>query len=59
VETVVFDGRVTTVDPATGKPTRQQLISASVARSTFDDLVLASVDPVACLEHLNAPVSTG
>jgi restriction system protein len=59
VEAVVFDGRVTTVDPATGKPTRQQLISASVARSTFDDLVLASVDPVACLEHLNAPVSTG
>jgi restriction system protein len=59
VEAVVFDGRVTTVDPATGKPSRQRLISVSVARSAFDDLVLAAVDPVACLEHLNAMVTPG
>jgi restriction system protein len=57
VEAVAFDGRVTTVDPATGRPARHQLLSVSVARSAFDDLVLASVDPVVCLEHLNAPVS--
>jgi restriction system protein len=57
VERVAFDGRVTSVDPATGKPARQHLLSVSVARPAFDDLVLAAVDPIACLDHLNALVS--
>jgi restriction system protein len=57
VEAVAFEGKVTVTDPATGKPARQHLLSVSATRSAFDDLVLAAVDPVACLEHLNTPVS--
>lgn len=57
VERVVFHGRVGTVDPATGQPARPHLLSVSVDRSTFDTLVLASVDPTACLTHLGARMS--
>ena len=58
VEAVVFDGHVTTIDPATGKTARQLLLSVSATRTAFDELVLAAVDPVACLEHLHALVSS-
>lgn len=54
VESVVFDGHVTTVDPATGKPVRRHALSVSATRGAFDDLVLNAVDPVACLTHLDA-----
>jgi restriction system protein len=57
VETVVFHGRVGTVDPATGQPVRPHLVSVSVDRSTFDTLVLASVEPTVCLTHLGARIS--
>jgi restriction system protein len=57
VDAVVFHGRVGTVDPATGQPVRPHLLSVSVDRSAFDTLVLASVDPTACLTHLGARVS--
>jgi restriction system protein len=57
VAAVAFDGRVTTVAPATGKPTRQHLLSVSVTRPAFEDLVLAAVDPLVCLEHLNAQLA--
>ncbi len=57
VETVVFHGRVAAVDPATGQPVRPHLVSVSVGRPAFDTLVLASVDPVACLAHLGARIS--
>jgi restriction system protein len=56
VEAVAFDGHVTTTDPATGKSSRQLLLSVSATRSAFGDLVLEAVDPVACLAHLGAPV---
>jgi len=56
---VTFRGRVTTIDPATGKPSRAQLVSVSAGRGVFDDLVLAEVDPAACLARLNAPVAAG
>jgi restriction system protein len=59
VQAVAFTGRVSTVDPATGKPLRPQVLSVSAERSAFDDLVLASVDPTACLARLNALVSLG
>jgi restriction system protein len=49
VAAVTFRGRVTTIDPATGQPSRTQLVSVSARRDVFDDLVLASVDPVACV----------
>jgi restriction system protein len=56
VEAVAFDGHVTTADPATGKPSRELLISVSVTRPAFGDLVLGAVDPVACLTRLGALV---
>ena len=57
VEAIVFNGRVSTIDRATGKPARPHLLSVSAERSIFQDLVLAAVDPAACLIRLNALVS--
>ncbi len=54
---MVFNGRVSTVDRATGKKARPHLISVEAERPAFEDLVLAEVDPAACLKHLNALVS--
>jgi restriction system protein len=57
VDAVTLNGRVETVDRATGKTVRPHLISVSAARSSFADLQLAAVEPAACLKHLNALVS--
>ena len=57
VEAVVFNGRLSTIDRATGKPARPHLLSVSAERSVFEDLVLAAVEPSACLVRLNALVS--
>jgi restriction system protein len=57
VEAVVFNGRLTTIDRATGKPVRPHLVTVSAERSAFADLVLAAVEPAACLVRLNALVS--
>lgn len=57
VEAVMFNGRVSTIDRATGKPVRPHLLSVSADRANFSDLVLASVEPAACLKRLNALVS--
>jgi restriction system protein len=57
VEAVVFNGRVSTIDRATGKPARPHLLSVSAERAPFSDLVLAAVEPAACLKRLNALVS--
>lgn len=57
VEAVVFNGRLSTIDPATGKPVRPHLVTVSAERSTFAELVLAAVEPAACLVRLNALVS--
>ena len=54
VRAIAFTGRVSTVDRATGKPLRPELLSVSAQRSSFDALVLAAVDPAACLAHLDA-----
>jgi restriction system protein len=56
VRAVAFAGWVGTVDRATGKPARSDLLNVTAERSAFDDLVLAEVDPATCLTHLNAPV---
>ena len=55
VQAVAFTGRVSTVDPATGKPLRPQVLGVSAERSAFDGLVLAAVDPAACLNALVSP----
>lgn len=57
VEAVVFNGRVSTIDRATGKPHRPHLLSVEAERSVFEDLVLSAVEPAACLRRLNALVS--
>jgi restriction system protein len=57
VSAVTFNGRVSTIDKATGRQIRPHLISVTAAREQFSTLVLANLDPVACLKHLNALVS--
>lgn len=57
LETVVFNGYVETIDPATGKRISPHLVSVRASRDVFLQLDLAHVDPVACLKGLNASVS--
>lgn len=57
VDTVVYNGVVDTVNPATGQSIRPCLVSLRTTKETFGELHLARVDPAACLQHLNATVS--
>jgi restriction system protein len=57
VETIVVNGFVKTIDPATGQPKSPYLITVRVTRDTFLALDLKQVDPIACLRKLNAGVS--
>jgi restriction system protein len=57
VGVVTFSGHVSTKDRATGQPIRPCLISVSAPRDLFATFVLADLDPVACLQKLNALVS--
>jgi restriction system protein len=54
VRAVSFTGYVSTTDRATGKPLRPRLLSLSAERPVFEDLVLADVDPQACVAGLGA-----
>ena len=57
IETVVLNGFVPTIDPATGQSVKPHLVTVRTAKKSFAALQLASVDPVACLKGLNAAVS--
>lgn len=57
VATVVLNGWVDTVDPATGRQTRRCLVAVATSRERFLQLDLGRVDSAACLEHLEARVS--
>ena len=57
LETVVFNGYVETIDPATGRPSSPHLVTLRVSRDAFLALDLANVEPLACLKGLNAAVS--
>jgi hypothetical protein len=60
VSTVVFNGHVDTVDPATGQKIRPPLISMRATRERFDELVLTEprFDPVASIKrHFFAAIS--
>ena len=57
VDTVGFRGWAGAVDPATGKAIRPCLVSVTAGRPMFGELVLTSVDPVACLAHLSGAIS--
>jgi restriction system protein len=56
-ETIVVNGFVNTIDPATGTPKSPYLITLRVSRAAFLALDLMQVDPMACLRKLNAGVS--
>jgi restriction system protein len=57
VESLVLNGFVTTVDPATGKAIRPYLLTLRVTRDGLAGVDLARVDPISCLRGLNAQIS--
>ncbi|MFF5171558.1 restriction endonuclease [Micromonospora sp. NPDC000089] len=57
VETIVFNGIVDTVDPRTGSSVQPCLVTLRTTRDVFVALNLSLVEPLACLQHLNASVS--
>jgi restriction system protein len=58
VQAVSFTGYVAATDRATGQSVRARLLSLSAERPVFENLVLAEVDPAACLDALGAPAPT-
>lgn len=57
VRTIVFNGQVSGIDPATGQSIRPCLVAFATSRERFLQVDLARVEPAACLEHLEARVS--
>lgn len=58
VNTVVFNGIVEAIDPATGQTITPCLITLRANREQFTGLILANVDPVACVrKYFAADVS--
>ncbi len=57
LDTVVFNGYVESVDKGTGRLVRICLVTVRTSRDTFTQLNLGKVDPLACLNVLNASVS--
>jgi len=57
LETIVFNGYVSTTDPATGKAVSPHLVTVRASREVFLQLDLRNVQPLACLKGLNAAVS--
>jgi len=57
VDIIVFNGYVAGTDKGTGRPIRTCLITVCANRDTFTQLNLSKVDPLACLNVLNASVS--
>lgn len=57
VESVVFNGHVRSIDPATGHDVHPCIVSLRTTRDVFERLNLRKVDPVVCLKGLRAEVS--
>lgn len=57
LETVVFNGIVTTTDPGTGHEIKPCLVTVRTTRDVFLQLDISRVESLACLERLNASVS--
>lgn len=51
-ESIVFNGYVSSVDPATGKDTNSCVLSLQAERAEFLEIDLAKVDPKACFRKL-------
>ena len=58
VSRILFNGIVDTVDRRTGRTVRPCLVSVRTDRETFAAIKLRRVDPIACLKHLQAALST-
>ena len=57
IETIVLNGYVNSIDPATGQKVAPHLITVRTSRDLFLQLDLRNVEPLACLKGLNASVS--
>jgi restriction system protein len=57
LDTVVLNGYVDSVDKGTGRSVPICLVTVRTSRDTFTQLNLSQVDPLACLNVLNASVS--
>jgi len=57
LDIIVFNGYVNSIDKGTGRPVRACLITVRTTRDTFMQLDLSKVDPLACLNVLNASIS--
>src|SRR6266568_865353 len=57
VDIIVLNGYVASIDKGTGHPIRTCLITVRTSRDTFTQLNLSKVDPLVCLNVLNASVS--
>lgn len=57
IETIVVNGYVDTIDPATGRPTRPTLLSVSAPADEVRGLEIGNLDPVACLKRFRARIS--
>jgi restriction system protein len=57
VDCVTLNGRLETIDPATGNEVNIYLVSVRATRDVFTHLNLRQVDPAACLRTLKASVS--
>jgi restriction system protein len=57
IETIVLNGFVNTINPATGQPVKPHLVTVRASKDTFTVLDLGQVEPLACLKGLNASVS--
>jgi restriction system protein len=57
VNAVTFNGQVFTKDPGTGQPTTLYVITLTVTRERFAQLVLTDLDPVTCVKQLGALMS--
>jgi restriction system protein len=58
VARILFNGIVDTIDRRTGQFVRPTLISVRTDRDTFAAIKLRRVDPVACVKHLQAALSS-
>ena len=57
LETVVLNGIVEAIDPATGREVTPCLVSVRTTEPAFAEIDLSRVEPIACLKALNASVS--
>ena len=57
LDIIVFNGYVSSINKGTGRPERTCLVTVRTSRDTFTQFDLSKVDPLACLNVLNASVS--